>query len=827
MFILKKITAKKTFNLIVKKVDGNDCVNLSRRGFIRNCAIASAVLAVRPILRYTRSGTLNPRETGAAAFSYSLDQKWLFGGRFIQDAINPGFDDRSFERVTLPHCVTKLSWQNWDPADWEDVWIYRRHFDLPEGSGGRRVFLCFNGVMVAATPVINGHTLVQHLGGYLPFRYEITDWVKEKNNVLAVAVDSKWMNVPPTGTPKGITGIDFLLPGGIHRSVHLEVVPQVFIDDVFAKPVNVLDEGRRIEVACSINAAGAVRKPVRIRVEMRKGAKTVSASEKELRIRKSSTSEVSLTLGSLKDIALWDINAPHLYDIIVTLFIDDEPVHDFRRRIGMRDARFDEDGFFLNGKRLQIFGLDRHELFPYVGYAMPPGVMMRDAEILKHELNCNMVRCSHYPQSEAFLNACDEYGLLVWEEVPGWSYIGDESWIDLILRDVKDMVVRDRNHPSIIVWGVRANETNNYPELWGTARSIAKLLDDSRQTTGAMLGRYRSTRGWVQDVFASNDYSCNHKTGIMELKEPLPGVPYMNSEAVGQVVGIGPTRDHVYRRGADPSLQEKQATYHAQAHDQAAEFEDNSGVTAWCAFDYASLNENAYKGVKYPGVVDFFRVPKLGAAYYQAQVDPDIRPVIRPNFYWDFSDTTPNGPGRNVAIFSNCEKLRLYVDNRFFVEVKPDDAAFTNTVHPPFYVDLEINGTGKPELRIDGYVDARKLLSKSYSADRKQDKFHVEADAPELIGDGSDMVRLAFKVVDKFGEERLYGGGTVSFEIDGPGIIVGDNPFSLDASGGVGGVWIRSLPDSKGKIKVTATHSAFGAKPVELKITQPVEREKV
>src|ERR1035437_8142262 len=119
--------------------------------------------------------------------------------------------------------------------------------------------------------------------------------------------------------------------------------------------------------------------------------------------------------------------SPRLYEVIVTLFVDDQPLHDYRTRIGFREARFEVDGFYLNGRRFQIFGLDRHELYPYVGAAMPRRVKRRDAEILRHEFNCNFVRCSHYPQSEAFLDACDELGLMVWEELPGWQYIGDEA----------------------------------------------------------------------------------------------------------------------------------------------------------------------------------------------------------------------------------------------------------------------------------------------------------------------------------------------------------------------------------------------------------------
>lgn len=801
--------------------------NGSRRRFIKNCAIGAAAFAAKPLLGFTSPAlivsstqkilSLNSYQS-ALDFKYSLDQDWLFGGKFTTDSIDPAFNVKSFSKITLPHNVANLSWQYWDPALWQDLWVYRRHFDLPPESNEHRIFLNFDGVMVGSSPVINGHTLPQHLGGYLPFGYEITQWVKDKENVLTVIVDSRDCNVPPSGTLRGAKKIDYFFPGGIIRSVYLRSVPQIFIEDVFAEPINVLDNSRSIKITCMVDAGIKPAKSVQIRAQLLKGDNIISSTEENFRVYKEGETEVTLNLTNLGNVKLWNIKDAYLYDLFVTLLVDGKPIHNYYKRIGLRDARFELDGFYLNGKRIQLFGLNRHELYPYVGYAMPPRVMRKDAEILKHELNCNIVRCSHYPQNEAFLNACDELGLLVWEEVPGWGYIGDDAWQKLILQNVRDMVVRDRNHPSIIVWGVRANETDNNTELWGTAKAIAKSLDESRQTTGAMLGHFRSTENWVQDVFSSNDYSCNRLTGKMILKEPLPGVPYFISEAVGQVVGKGPTADHVYSRINNPSLLSIQAIYHAQAHDQAAEYKQISGVAAWCGFDYASPSKNSYNDVKYPGVVDFFRIPKLGASFYQSQIDPKARIVIKPNFYWDFGPNSPNGPGSNAAIFSNCEELKIYIDGQLHSTILPDKEHFPNTKYPPFFADLEIINTILPVLRIDGYISRRMIISKSFSSDPAKDKFFLKADDEELIGDGADSTRLEFKVVDQFGELRYLGIGNVSFSINGPGIIIGDNPFSLADSGGAGAVWIKSIPDSSGEIYVEAVHSSLGSGKVNIKV---------
>jgi beta-galactosidase len=241
------------------------------------------------------------------------------------------------------------------------------------------------------------------------------------------------------------------------------------------------------------------------------------------------------------------------------------------------------------------------------------------------------------------------------------------------------------------------------------------------------------------------------------------------------------------------------------------------GVVAWCAFDYASLI-NAHHAVKTPGVADVFRIPKPGAAFYQSQVSPKVRPVIAPAFDWDFGPRTPSGPGNHAAIFSNCERLEIFVDGKRLAVAHPDHAGFPRIAFPPFFCDLSLDGAAKPELRIDGYEGNRLALSRSFSSDPARDQFVLRADDEELLGDGADATRLVFQVVDRYGAPRPLATGEVRFEIEGPGAVVGDNPFQLADSGGVGAVWIKTAPRSEGRIAVTAAHSALGKKIVEIRV---------
>lgn len=790
---------------------------ISRRRFIRNCAVTAAAVRGSSVLGWTIDDNSGEPAKGPARHVVSLNRDWRFGGKFKEVALTPEFDDRGFASVTLPHSVTPLSWSNWDPTAWEDVWIYRRHFSVPGEWRNLRLFLHFDRVMTGAAPVVNGHNLEQHLGGFLPFEREITGLTSEGDNMLCVQVDSRWLDVPPSGSPRGPLAVDYLLPGGITGNVELRAVPQIFLHEVFAKPVDVLDANRRVDIKCSINSAEQqLPANVRIKAQLSKDGRLIGSESHDARVEKT-YQDVDLTLNKLRNVLLWDIDHPHLYDLDVTLYLDEKPLHRYATRIGFREIRFELDGFYLNGRRVQLFGLNRHELYPYVGFAAPDRLLRRDAEILRHQFNCNAVRCSHYPQSAPFLDACDELGLLVWEELPGWQYIGDEAWQEIAIHDVEMMIRRDRNRPSIMIWGVRINESANSPELYRRTRALAKSLDDSRPASGTMTPTSRKNwqTEWSEDVFAFDDYHSD-SDGSVGILDPVDGFPYMIAETVGQYnYGERKGFNMKYRRAGDIGEQMEQALYHAQAHSRTGNHKRIAGAIAWCAFDYASLM-NAYNAVKCPGIADVFRIPKLGASFYLAQIDPSVRSVIEPNFYWDFGPQTPLGPGEHVAIFSNCERLEVFIDGKLRTTAHADHAEFPELKYPPFFVDLKLDGSIHPELRIDGYVNSRRVLSRSFSSDRSADRLWLHAEDEELIADGSDATRLRFAAVDKFGALRPFAAGGVLLHLSGPGLIVGDNPFVLEDNGGAGAVYVRTLSGRAGRIRVEAQHPVLGSAAVEM-----------
>jgi beta-galactosidase len=752
----------------------------------------------------------------ATAREFELNTGWRFG-RYAAGAEQPGYNESHLAAVTLPHCVTGLSWQKWNPAGWEDVWVYRRHIDsqgLPGGGEGR-VLVDFDGVMVNASVVLNGTTITSHQGGYLPFTAELTGRLSSGDNLLAVIVDARCVPVPPTSdNPRSV---DFFQPGGIYRDVSLRVVPDAYLSDVYAQPVDVLSPERRVDVQCTIDSAHAVTGPARLEAVLTDHAgpvRTVATVTQMLPAPPAGTTVSTVSLTGLDGITLWSPGQPKLYQLTTTLSLPGGVTHVVSQRIGFRQAEFTVNGFFLNGQRLKIFGLNRHQLFPYTGMAMPARVQRRDAEIIRNDLNCNMVRCSHYTQSRHFLDACDELGLMVWEETPGWHYIGDAAWQDVVMQNVRDMVVRDRSRPSVIIWGSRLNETHSYPGLYWRTRELARRLDSSRPSSGAMANR--DTRGWHEDVFAFNDYRRD-AAGDARLLPPLPGLPYLVTESVGV---LHPYPRH-YRWTDSPGTLAQQAVYHAQVHDIAQSDPRYAGLLAWAAFDYASPQGLPHQAVKWAGVADGFRVAKPGAAIYLSQVDPRIRPVVVPVFFWELgTSASPGGPGPDALLASNCEQVEVFVGGQHTATGQPvlESELYGHLEYPPTLLDLTVSRDDHPDLRIEGYVAGQRVAVVQMSSDPAGDHLAMTVDDPVIYDDGSDATRVVFRAVDAYGNQRRFGAGDVRLRVTGPADLIGDNPFAFGEYGGLGAVWLRSRPGRTGLVTVVAEHPALGQAQVQVTV---------
>lgn len=757
---------------------------LTRRRFIGTGSAGLIGLSSLPklsSLAFAQSASTSTRRV------YPLNHDWLFSEKNLPNATQPRFNDVAFKRVTIPHTNRMLPWHGFDDKEYEFISVYRRHFRLPNDTQDRRVFIDFGGVMTASTVWINGQKLGEFRGGYTPFSFELTRHLNSRgDNVLAVEVDStERKDIPPFGSR-----IDYLTFGGIYRDVELRFVNPTFIENVLAKPMNVLRNDRSVDLRVYLE--GPKTESLKLTAELCDGDRVMKGKSEDL----SNTDQPfhEITLPDLGNIELWDIQKPRLYKVRVTLSSANRSLDQFETRIGFREAKFTPEGFYLNGKHLKLRGLNRHQTFPFVGQAMPARVQKRDAWILRRELHCNIVRTSHYPQSPHFLDGCDEYGLLVFEEIPGWQHIGGDDWQKLALQNVDKMIRRDWNHPSIILWGVRINESADNHDLYTRTNALAHSLDDSRPT-GGVRNRYGSER--LEDVFTMNDFGFP----LRAPNHPL----YLNTEFNGHMYptkrndNVERLREHTHR--------------HARVHNQLASDNKYAGGLGWCAFDY---NTHDYFGsgdrICYHGVSDIFRIPKPAAGFYKSQCDPSEEVVLEPAFDWARGDE--NQTFTDALVCSNCEKLKFYIGERLITEVEPDRKTYDHLKYAPFVANLRTGiGGGWDDLRIEGYIGGRKVIERKMSAKGVDRQLLVEPDDRELIGDGVDMTRIVLKVVDEFRNARPFSNAAITLNLQGPGEIIGDNPFSL--FGGGGAVWIKTRPGA-GVIRLRATHETLGSKIVTI-----------
>jgi beta-galactosidase len=756
---------------------------MNRRTFLAGAGAAAALGRAQ-----NAPPAVPPRRT------YALNRNWLFASNATPGSHAPGFDDSKFSRVTLPHTNVELPWHSSDDKAYEFVSIYRRHLHAPPMWNGKRVFVDFGGVMTAAKVTINGHTFEEYRGGYTPFSFELTEHLKYgADNLLAVEVDStERADIPPFGG-----SIDYLTFGGIYRDAGLRVVPKTHLSNIFAKPVRAMAGDRAVLVRCYVD--GPVDQPLAITAELRDGERVLKSATATV---KAAAEYHDVALEGLGDIQLWDLNRPKLYQVTARLDNGDA----LTTRIGFREARFTDKGFYLNGEHVKLRGLNRHQTYPYTGGAMPARVQARDAKVLRQELKCNIVRTSHYPQSPHFLDACDEIGLLVLEEIPGWQHIGDAAWQDLAVDNAGRMIRRDWNHPSVVLWGVRINESADNHDFYTRTNAVAHQLDDSRQTGGI---RNRENSELLEDVFTMNDFGFP----LRPPNHPL----YLNTEFNGHMFStkrfdnVERVAEHVIR--------------HVRVHDQLASDERYAGGIAWCAFDYAS---HRYFGsgdrICYHGVSDIFRLPKPAAGFYRSQCDPEEEVVIEPGFFYAWGGRGGgNGPGV-APICSNCDHLKIYYNGRLLLEADPDRKTYPNLKYPPFMVNLTTLSFGTwGDLKIEGYLKDKLVATKMLSGSGTDDVLLVKPDDAELDGDGRDATRVVLAVTDQFGNLRPFASGAIQLRLTGPGQIVGENPFSL--SGGAGAVWVKAK-EAAGTIRLEARHQYLGTKIVEIHV-RAVEAELV
>ena len=598
---------------------------------------------------------------------YDWNDGWLFAPVFTPALVQPDRADELIP-VRVPHTVQPLPSNYCNENAYQRLSGYRKEFFAPKEWEGRTVLLTFGAVAHDATVFCNGRRMFHHGCGYTAFTVDLTAALRlGQKNVVAVRCDSREdLNIPPFGGQ-----LDGLTYGGIYRAVSLDIKEPAYLRDIFIEAkaegdFRIYSSTVGETVGCTLQAE--IRSP--------SGSRALYQGELSLPI-----------VGTLNGVHPWSLEHPSLYTLTVRLIrpgtngLPDRVLDERSTRFGFRTLQFVAGGLYLNGQRVELRGLNRHQSYAYQGYAMPDSIQRLDAQLLKKELGCNAVRTSHCPPSPAFLDACDELGILVFTEMPGWQHLGDDTWKAQALQNCREMVCQYRNHPSIFLWGVRVSGSADDEAFYKRTNETVRRLDPTRPTAGARSSRKSQL---LEDVYAYNDYSYRGRGPGCEARgnvTPDTRKGYLISEFGGQQFPAKAFDDEPHRLA-------QALRYAAVLNDSIAQ-QGVAGSFGWCMTDYNTHREfGSGDRVSYHGVMDLFRNPKLSAAVYASQKTPrapsDI--VLEVSSGMALGDL-PGGIPVACWVFTNAESVRLYRDNDFVAEFAPDRRGrFAALPHPPIEI---------------------------------------------------------------------------------------------------------------------------------------------
>ena len=579
------------------------------------------------------------------------------------------------EAVRLPHTAKLLPWKCAQKEMYETVCGYTRTVFADPAWAGKEVRLVLDGAAHYPEVFLNGEPIAPEWNahcGYVAQSFLLTNLKYGEDNRLSVRLDTREsLNQPPFGFL-----IDYLCYGGLYREARLEVTEPCHIRSVF--PMAHADGSAKVRV--ELSQAPAVGDTLRL-----------TLPELGIDLTLDAQAESEFTFQAENAIP-WDLDRPMLYELTVALVHEGQEMDVRTLKAGFRDAEFRAEGFFLNGQRVHLRGLNRHQSWPYIGYAAPAGMQRDEANYLKFGLGLNMVRTSHYPQSQHFIDRCDEVGLLVFTEIPGWQHIGDEAWQDTALEDVRQMVLQYRHHPSIVLWGVRINESQDNDTLYTKTNELCRSLDPSRQTSGV---RYLQQSHLLEDVYAYNDFTKDGTGyGLLEkgnvTKELDKG--YLVSECNGHMYPTKNQDDEIHRL--------THALRHARVQSDGAVRDGVAGCISWCMADYNTHTDfGSGDSICYHGVADGFRNNKLAGWVYASQQDRD--PVLM--VATDMNKGERAGSLLDDAyVFTNAEKVRLSKGGKFIADFGPDRANYPGLPHPPVHIDDFVGELLKTE---EGFSD--------------------------------------------------------------------------------------------------------------------------
>ena len=713
--------------------------------------------------------------------------------------------------VSLPHTAVELPLSYFDEKSYQRAFTYQRVIPWEDRFAGREVSLQLEGAMADALVLVNGQEVARHRDGYTPFEARLTPHLRHGDNLVTVRIDgSENPEIPPFGGQ-----IDYLTYAGLYREVHLRVTAPHWIANVKIETPEPLRAKKSVHARVMLAGEGRD-----ARVEARLTSPDGTEVARTSVVAKGA--DAMIVFEGVPDLRLWCPEDPALYrlDLTLTSTVGEDRLS---TSFGFREARFTPEGFVLNGRPLKLMGLNRHQSFPYSGYAQGKQSQRRDAEILKRELGCNIVRTSHYPQSRHFLDACDEIGLLVFEEIPGWQHIGGPEWKAETVRNVRRMIERDWNRPSIILWGVRINESQDDHDLYAETNRVARELDPTRQTGGV---RYITDSELLEDVYTLNDFilgefenpMSNRPRTALRSRQETTGlahpVPYLITEFNGHMY---PTKS-----GDQEQRQAEHVIRHLDVLNAASGDPAVAGAIGWCFFDYNTHKDfGSGDRICHHGVSTIFREPKFAAYAYASQIDPAERVVMQPASFFARGERNIGGV-LPLVVLTNCDEIEFRYGASLRKRVGPDRERYPHLPHPPVILDhrqfsageMGLWGMSWEDCEILGFLGGQEVVRRRYVADPLPTRLEVAPDATALDAAAPDEVRVIVRALDQAGNVLPFLADAVRIEVEGPGRLIG--PATVHLAGGTAGFWLAAT-GATGAVRVRLATDRFAPVTLELR----------
>ena len=773
---------------------------------------------------------------GSGREVYNFNTGWRFLQGDAEGAALPSFNDASWEVVNLPHTVGLIGAEGSGCRNYQGPAWYRKHVTFGPGFAGKRLFLHFEAIMGRSEIFIDGRSVCKHTGGYLPVVLDLQEAGIPIGEpvVIAVRADNSDDGSYPPGKPEDV--LDFTYHGGIYRDCWLISTGETYITDpnladreagggIFVHSEEVSDRRAVVVVETDIRNDAAKARTISVDTRLMLEGSQVQKAVTRVTLPAGASRKVSQRL-EVKDPSLWTPGTPQLYDVVSTLLSGKTVIDGMKTRTGIRSIEFrGKDGFWLNGKPYEgkLMGVNRHQDYAYIGNAMPNNLTWRDAILLRNA-GCTIIRSAHYPQDPSFMDACDALGMFVIVATPGWQFWNEApSFAEHVYDDIRQMVRRDRNHPSVLMWEPILNETH-YP------------ADFAERTYRTVHAEYP-----YPGCFCAADASSQ---GVAGLYDVLYGMPPGAFRPAG---GAGPFRqqrempqstftrewgDYVDNWEHHNSLSRAsrswgegamliQAMHYANQHN-SIDYDMLSGTPAqhvggclWHSFDHQrGYHPDPFWG----GIMDAFRQPKYSYYMFVSQQAASFRstsPLVSsgPMVYVAHEFGPFSGP--DVTVFTNCDAVRLTLFGRdtLYQEVNRRDYAMPNA--PVVFKDAysfhtlrRINRDGTLTVTAEGLIDGKVAATYTTkpSARSYEVRLRVDDAGVPFRANGSDIVTVIASITDRQGEVRDLAKEVIVFEVEGEGEIIGDeriqaNPRQVEF--GTAPVLIRSTGKA-GRITVRA-----------------------